>query len=360
MKRVKIRFKKIFLALIAVMVLPLVTILSGCGATPSGDLLGVVFKTQKYDEATGLPLFEVDKDVTVDLSEKVWTYPSSASGYKVYFDPIDKGTAENSSRYTFKDGKITVNSRDFEDVRYKVRVGDYSDTCIIRLKEYPVEIYPDETSMVVSSYEIVPINVRAKFVNTAGVESYRNITESEYEFLVETSDETIVNIPNENRLKFCPVRNGASEAEITVTLLTGKLDENGNRVKSNLSFKISVQVIQNISTSFLTMSGVDTFIENGDTANVDYNELEIESGFKKIDFTIYPVNVGNLLVENEFTYTIYISSKKFAKISDDGKYILLDSSVENNYELKVTIIVTDLSMGDSSAFAIDLNLIINR
>lgn len=356
----KIRFKKLFLALIAIVFLPLVAILSGCGATPSGDLLGIVFKTLKYDEATGLPVFEVDKDVTVDLSEKVWTYPSSASGYKVYFDPIDKGTAENSSRYTFKDGKITVNSRDFEDVRYKVRAGDYSDTCIIRLKDYPVEIYPNETTMVVSSYDIVPINVKAKFVNTAGVESYRNITESEYDFVVETSDETIVNIPNENRLKFCPVRNGASQAKVKVTILSGRTDEDGNRIKSDLTFEITVNVIQNISSSFLVMSGVDTFIEDDDTANVKFNQLETEGGFKKIDFTIYPVNVGNLLVEDEFTYTIYLSSKKFAKVSDDGKYILIDGSVENNYELKVTIIVSDLSMGDNSAFAIDLNLIIKR
>lgn len=356
----KNKFKKVFLALIAVVFLPLAMILSGCGATPSGNLTGILFNTLKYDKATGLPLFEVDKDVTTDLNDWVNPYPSSASGYKVYFDPVDKGTAENSSRYTFKDGKITINSRDFEDVKYKVRAGDYSDTCIIRLKDYPVEIYPDETSVVVSSYDIVPINVGAKFVNTAGFESFKNITESEYDFLVETSDETIVQIPNENRLKFIPVRNGASQAEVTVTVLSGQTDEDGNRIPTNLSFKITVNVIQNISTSFVVMSGVETFVENGDETDVDFNALETEGGFRKIEFTIYPVNVGNLLVEDEFTYSIYLSSKKFAKVSDDGEYILIDSSVENNYELKVTIVVSDLSMSDNSAFAIDLNLTIKR
>ena len=350
----KIRFKRLFLALVAIVFLPLVTILSGCGATPSGNLTGILFDTLKYDEATGLPVFEVDKDVVTDLNYKV--YPSTASGYKIYFDPIDKGTAENSSRFTFKDGKVTIHSNDFEDVRYKVRAGKFSDTCIIRLKEYPVEIYPDETSMVVSSYDIVPINVRAKFVNAIGVVSYRNITENEYDFLVETSDETIVQIPNENRLKFCPVRNGASKADVTVTLL------NSQGEKTNMSFKISIQVIPNVSSSFVVMSGSETFVENGDTVTIKYNSLSNEgaTGYKKIDFTIYPVNVGNLLVEDEFTYTIYLSSKKVAKVSDDGKYILIDGSVEDNYEFKVTIIVSDLSMSDSSAFAIDLNLIIDR
>jgi len=143
-------------------------------------------------------------------------------------------------------------------------------------------------------------------------------------------------------------------------VLSGQTDEDGNRIPTNLSFKITVNVIQNISSSFIVMSGVETFVENGDETDVDFNALETESGFRKIEFTIYPVNVGNLLVEDEFTYSIYLSSKKFAKVSDDGKYILIDSSVENNYELKVTIVVSDLSMSDNSAFAIDLNLTIKR
>ncbi len=348
----KIKFKKIFLALIAVVFLPLVAILSGCGATPSGTLTGILFETLKYDEATGLPVFEVDKDVPTAL--EFTTFPSTASGYKVYFDPVDKGTAENSSRFTFKDGEITVNSRDFENVRYKIRAGDYSDTCIIKLKNYPVEIFPDETNMVVSSYDVVPINIRAKFVNSIGIETERNITESEYGFLVETSDETIVDIPDKSRLKFIPVRNGASQAVVTVTLLNGKGE------KTDMSFKITVNVIQKVSSSFVVMSGVESFVQDEDTANVDFNSLATEGGFKKIDFTIYPVNVGNLLVEGEFTYTIYLSNKKFAKVSDDGKYILIDGAIENNYSFKVTIIVSDLSMSDNSAFAIDLNLIIKR
>ena len=130
--------KRIFFALVFAVSLPVVAFLTGCGATPSSKLTGILFDTMKYDEETGLPVFEVDKGVSTELEYKI--FPSSAAGYKVYFDPVTKGTSENTSRFTFKDGTINVNDENFEEIQYKVRAGKYSDTCIIRLKEYPVEI----------------------------------------------------------------------------------------------------------------------------------------------------------------------------------------------------------------------------
>lgn len=348
----KIKFKKILFALMLAVSLPIVSFLTGCGATPSNKLTGILFDTMQYDEATGLPVFEVDKDVTTGLEYKI--YPSSATGYKVYFDPVDKGTAENSSRFTFKDGTINIHSSSFEEVRYKVRAGKFSDTCIIRLKEYPIEISTDKPTIIVNSFDVVPINVQARFVNSIGVVTTRNINESEFDFVVETSDETIINVPNENRLKFCPVRNGRSHAEITVTLL------NGQGEKTNLSFKISVQVIQRISDSFVTMTGVDSILESGDTAEVNFGELDVVDVYRKVEFNIYPINVGHLLVEDEFSYSLNLSSKKFAKISDDGKSVLLSAVIPNNEQLHLQITVTDMTMQNGSTFVIDLTLIIKR
>ena len=348
----RIKFKKLFFALMLAVSLPIVSFLTGCGATPSNKITGILFDTMQYDETTGLPVFMVDKDVTTSLDYKI--YPSSASGYKVYFDPIDKGTAENSSRFTFQDGTINIHSSSFEEVRYKVRAGSFSDTCIIRLKEYPVEISTDKPSLVVNSFDIVPINVQARFVNSIGIVTTRNITEGEFDFLVETSDETILQVPNQNRLKFCPVRNGRSNAEITVTLL------NGQGEKTNMSFKISVQVIQRISNSFVTLSGVNTMLENEDTAELNFSALATENGMGRLDLNVYPINVGNLLVGDEFTYSLNLSSKKYAKISADGKYILIDSTIPNNEKLQVQITIVDMTMDDGSTFVINLNLIIKK
>ena len=347
----KSSLKRIFFALIFAVSLPVIAFLTGCGATPSGKITGILFEAMKFDEATGLPVFEVDKDVSTELEYKI--YPSTASGYKVYFDPVTKGTSENTSRFTFKDGTIIVNDEDFEEIQYKIRAGNYSDTCIIRLKEYPVEITTDKPTMVVNSFDIVPINVRAKFINSLEEVSYRNITESDYDFLVETSDETIIQIPNENRLKFCPVRNGKSQAEVTVTLL------NVQGEKTGFSFKISVQVIQRVSQAFVTMSGVSDILEDGDTATVVFDKLENESGLRRLDFNIYPVNVGDVVIEDELDYSITLSNKTYAKVKDN-KYLTIDGTIPDNEVLQIRITVVDMSMQDGSTFVIDLTLVIER
>ena len=130
------KIKKLCFVMVFALVMPLLATLAGCGATPSSEITGIVFDTMIYED--GVAVFEIDQGVTTDLTYKI--FPSSASGYKVYFDPIDKGTPTNSSRFTFEDGKITIDKPEFEDVRYKVRVGEFTDTCIIRLKKYPNRI----------------------------------------------------------------------------------------------------------------------------------------------------------------------------------------------------------------------------
>lgn len=347
----KNKLKNLFLALVVAVTLPLVTLLSACGATPSSEITGILFDSPKYDTETGFSVFEIDKGVTTDLIYKI--YPSTASGYKVYFDPIDKGTAENSSRFTFQDGKITINSNNFEDVRYRVRVGEFSDTCIIRLKQYPIEISTNETQVTLNTLDVKAININAKFINSAGVVTSRNITENDFDFLVETSDETIINVPNEHRLKFCPVRNGSAEAKVTVTLL------NGQGEKTDLSVEINVKVEQNISEAYVIMSGSSKFVNDGDTVEVNYSALETEEGFKVVKFSIYPINSSNVLTTID-DYTIYLSSKKFAKVSDDSKYILINGSVESDYVLKIRIVYEGFTTSNHSTFTININLKIKK
>lgn len=341
------RFKKLCLSLVIVLIFPFVAMLVGCGATPSNELTGIVFDTMLYED--GVAVFEVDQGVTTDLTYKI--FPSSASGYKVYFDYIDKGTAENASRYTFEDGKITINKPEFEDIKYKVRVGEFTDTCIIRLKRYPTEIFTNTPNIMLNTNDVKVINVMARF---AGTNTIRSIREDEYDFLVETSDETIIKIPNQNYLKIIPIRNGLASAKVKVTIL------NKQGEKTNLSFEMDVQVVQNIIDSKVIMSGVNYFVKDGDEVEVDYNTLEDEGGKKKITFAVYPVNKNEILDQHGHEYIIALKSQNYVKISDDGEYILIDSSVPNDYELKISLIYTDLNMSDGSTFVININLKIKK
>ena len=341
------KIRSLCITLVFALVFPMLSLLVGCGATPSNELTGIVFDTMIYED--GVAVFEVDKGVTTDLTYKI--YPSSASGYKIYFDPIDKGTAENSSRYTFKDGKIRVDHSSFEDVKYKVRVGEFSDTCIIRLKRYPDRIYTPETDIILNTNDVKVINVMAEFSNSA---TPRAIREDEYDFLVETSDETIVNVPNDKYLKIVPIRNGLATAKVTVSLL------NKQGEKTGLGFEINVQVVQNISSSKVIMSGIDYFVKDGDEVEVDYNSLPDDSGVKYIHFDVYPVNKNDVLDQHGHEFVISLRSQNFIKLSEDKESILIDDSVENGYKMKVSLIHTDLNMDDGSTFVVDIFLTIVR
>lgn len=349
----KNKLKNIFLAFIFALSLPAMMFLSACGATPSSEVTGICFHSMKYDD-DGVAIFEVDKDISTNLTYKV--FPSSASGYRAYFDPLDKGTAENSLRFTFKDGNITVNSNSFEDVRYKVRVGEFSDTCIIRLKEYPKEIYTDEPSVILNNDEICDIVIKANFADgRSGVK----ISDSDYNFLVESEDETIVSVPNKNRLKFIAVRKtGTASTKVTATIL------NSLGEKTGLKIEIQVKVVQNVSYCKVVMSGYDLFVENKDSIEIDYNKLAPEGEKKLINIDIYPFNTnGELCVEDN--YIISLSKENnYVICSEDRKNLLVSESVPNGYNVKVKIYFPDLKLknpetGQISAFvmAIDLTIV---
>lgn len=344
----KNKFKSLFLTLLFILVLPLVSFLTACGATPSSEITGIVFDAPKYTE-DGTPIFEVDKDVATELKYKV--FPSSATSYKVYYEPAGTGTTNNSPRFEFEDGKITVTDKNFEDVKYRVRVGEHSDTCIIRLKEYPTRMYSEDTSITMHTNDVEDIEVYAEINGKV-----KQITEQDFNFLVETNDDTIINIPNKNCLKFIARQDSLEPVKVTVTLL----DSQGEVYSKANKIEITVNVIKNIKDSLVVVSGASNFAKSGDEVDINYNKLEDDGGFKAIKFNIFPINTGNILVKDEGSnYIISISNRDYAKLSSDGKYILLDGSVENGYTFSVTI-YTQHKMEDNTTFCIDLKFKIVR
>lgn len=344
----KNKFKSLFLTLLFILVLPLVSFLTACGATPSNEITGVLFDALKYTE-DGIPIFEVDKDVATELKYKI--YPSSASGYKVYFDQAGTGTTANASRFLFDDGKITVIDNNFEEVKYRVRVGEFSDTCVIRLKEYPTRIYSEDINLTMHTNDVEDIEIYAEIDD-----EIKRITEQDFNFLVETNDETIINIPNKNCLKFIARQDSLEPVKVTVTLL----DSQGEVYSKLNKIEITINVIKNIEDSLVVVSGASDFAKSGDEVDINFSKLDEEGGYKVIKFNIFPLNTGGILVKDEGNnYIISISNKDYAKLSSDGKYILLNGAVENGYTFSVTI-YTQHKMEDNTTFCIDLKFKIVR
>lgn len=346
------KLKKVVLCLFMALALPFTMVLTGCGATPKNQVLGVAFESMVYDDKTGYAVFEVDPNITQELDYKV--FPSTCSGYKVYFDPVDKGTHENSGRFNFDDGKITVYNDSFEQVVYKIRIGEYSDNCIIKLKEYPVDINPEQITMNIGAFETASINVIGTFKNAKGDISERIITEYDYDFVVESADETIIGVTHPNRLKFCSIRGNSAESKVKVTIL------NTAGEKTKLSFEVFVKITQSAGDAILLLEkGYDKFIRADQTIELDYNALETEvvSGvtYHTVKFDAYILTETNLWVEENCELQIQLSNKKESKVSANGEYILLTDSIADGYELNVKI-CTNLTKRDGSLFVINLTL----
>lgn len=350
----KNKLKNIFLTLIVALSLPLMMFLSACGATPSNEVMGVLFDSPTEEE--GVAVFEVDLGVATDLPYKV--FPSSASGYKVYYDPIDTGTDSNFFNFEFKDGNIVINSENFESIKYKIRVGDYSDTCIIKLKKYPNTISTTETNVVLNSNDVHNILIYGDYGKGNVL-----IDEDAHSFLVESSDETVVSVPNANRLKFIAVReNGTATAKVTVTML----DCSGE--KTERVVEISVKVVQNIADCDVVMSACDEFVKNNDNVEINYNDSDLkydatESEYKRLELNIYPINTNGMRCIDDNYLVNVTSSASYVKVSDDGKTILIKNTIPDDYSFVVKIFFPDLKAkdaetGEMKEFMIVLNLTI--
>ena len=248
-----------------------------------------------------------------------------------------------------------------ENVDIECSVGGSS--CIIRLKKYPISIQPNASEITVNSLGTYAINVNATFYS-AGTEITKTITENEFDFLVETSDETIVDIPNSNRLKFNAVRNGNASATVRVTIL------NMQGEKTNLSFEIGVTIKQNAGQAFVFASGTNSILQDGSEVDIDYSQIQIDLlnpkigtvDARAIKFSMYVLNSSNVLVEDECVYSLSVSNDVLVKIVNDGdnkEYIIISEDVTNNFKLKVKI-CTNMTMKDGSLFTIDLELTIKR
>lgn len=313
----KLKFSLLAFALL--LIFPLSFILSGCGATPKNEALGIHFESYDYDDATGYAIFEVDLLKATKLTYKI--NPSSWSGYAITY-AVKECSDQNLSRFNLENGIITVEDEKFQEIKIDIYVNGYSDTCIVRLKQYPTSIYLEETDVVLGAGSSYTINPIGRFVDAFGAEYEKPLLEYSYNFLVETEDETIVNVPNENRLKIVSVRKNNDATKINITLL------NREGVPYGDSFKltINVTIVENAGDSRTDISGHNGFVKDGDTITINANNLE-KSGEKYVlRYKNYLFSSQNLLIEQD--------NVKINCTSDNVRYVETDSENKTIYVQK--------------------------
>lgn len=323
-----------------ILLLPLSTFLVSCGATPSEEARGVNFVSDIYDEESGKAVFEVDLAVKTKL---VYKCNPTTTAAKINFTiPVEGqvNSSLNRSRFTFENGEIIVNDLEFEQIEVKITVDSFTDQCIVRLKEYPKEIYPTESEVVInagSSYTICPVG---KFENN----EERFLLEENFNFTVESDNETLISVSKEDRLTVYSSRQNSATATVTVTLndTTGKA--------KNLSFKIKFIIVEPASEGFLRFKDFDKFVHDGETLSVDSSLLTAnENGEYELSYNAYFIsNVG----------TIIKDSGKLTGSSNNSEYISFDNEnqiikIKSTVDVKIQVSIwTNLIKPDGSAFRI--------
>ena len=340
--------KKSLIFLLMLVMLPLSGLLSACGATPAEDALGVYFVSDLYDEETGKAIFEVDLKVETTLTYKCT--PSTSSSAVNFTIPVEGQTNSslNRSKFTFDEGKITVNYADFEQIEVKITVNGQTDQCIVRLKEYPVEIYPTETEVVLNSRASYTICAMGKFAKADGTFEYKPLLEKDYNFTVTSDQETVMSVPNPNRLTVCSVQSKSATANVTVVLN----DQSG--VSKGMTFKVKFIIIETAKDGYLRFDNFSKFVGNDDTLVVDANKLSANAnGEYELHFRAFFISEVDTYIENIGSFNCKTDSSDYVTFDNEAQIIKVKSSID--LKLKITV-WTELSKADNSILGITFNI----
>lgn len=351
-------FKISLYAVLLAVIMPFTLFLSGCGATPSKEALGVYFESQIYDEETGYAVFEVDKNVNTKLSYKV--NPSSWGSYAVTY-AIKECSAQNRSRFTLKDGKIKVESDLFEEIKIEIYINSYVDTCIVKLKKYPTSMFmydvngQEVTSMsvTINAYGSYTISPYGRFMDSNGVSYVQPLLEYDYNFTVTTSDETIISVPNSNRLKVSSARKNIGSAKVIASLkdATGKVVH---------SVEVTINVVLNASSSFVIVSGHDSFVNNGSSVEINLSDLEMdEDGNGILNYSLYVLSEDGRYIDSGVVEVFCtISDTKYAIVDNVNSCVLIEPATVSETSFKVSL-WTNLIVDNGSAYSISFDVKIN-
>lgn len=333
--------KNLALVVFAVM-LPVVGVLTACGATPTNGANSVHFVSNTYDETTGFAVFEVDLNVPTKLEYKV--NPSTWGSYDVtYTYPED--SAENKVRYTLINGVITVFNEDFQQIQVKVHINGKTDDCLIRLKKYPTRIFTDETSVKINSKGVYTITPKGEF---AGGE-IKTLSEHDYNFVVTSSDETIIKVPDSTRLTVYSLRTRYAKEKVSVVLC------DTTWTSKNMSFEVEFEITPNAASGYLSVEGCSTFVNSDNEITINLADLAVdaETGKKRIKITMFVESSSRHYIESDSNCST--NNLKYITVSDDGSTLLIDPSLS----LDLSVVVsswTSVVDSEGNAFAVTFKL----
>lgn len=354
------KFRNSLIVFLLLLVLPLGVVLTACGATPSNEVKSVFFDTQLYDEETGYAVFEVDFNRETELTYKV--NPSSWSGYRPVYQTLRSGENEqNRTRFELKDGKITVTDRAFEPITVQISINDFRDICIIRLKEYPTDIFfKDDEGNPIKEYN-APVNAEGAYkihvfgsFNVGGGQTVvRELEDNKYKFNVVSSDSTVIEVKNKERLLVNTLKAKPESASVSINLLNA----DGNVVGSTL--KVNFGVTPLVGQGFIDIDGCDKFIieSNEETIIINASSLETRgSGSDLVYIMNYDIDLysstGIYIYESEYNVEVISNLQRYVKPVGNKQ---IEIKTNSNLNFKLTF-GTNLNSDGGTPYSITFNV----
>ncbi len=304
---VKNKFLTIAFILVCCAVAPLV---SACFGKGSSDITGIRFVQDVYELDVGTP---------TKLEYKL--YPSTASVSSLNWDVISNDENINiAGKYNIVNGVFTIlnNSVDaqssFPECTIKVSYLDqFSDTCIVRVKQYPTEL-----SLSCNEY------LNSGGVGNLSLSGYINgkwqdINSASYSLLVESDNPSVIDVENSEELIVYSTGK-IGKATITVTIL----DSSHNKIITSsypdgVSTSTTISVVDYVDKAIVLLTGQQEFLN----INTSYTDADTEAVPYSVDSSsqiiVYLLSsTGEYL--NTLNLTASLDSNNIASISKNDNH----------------------------------------
>lgn len=318
-------------------------ILTGCGIEGSVTAVSIDFTED---------VFYVDLNVRTLLTYKV--FPSTAKNITVSYDYEIDTREEEYKTFPF-DGSVTVKDSRFREMTVFIQTGELTDTCLVKLKEYPLSIgfYNDKQDNAVMKSDKIESGLIYSLNLMGDYDGDLRPLNDNYIYKVTSSNPSVVAVEDEQKLLVRSTgRKGNSK--ITVEILKSNLEPVLNGI-DKLEASIELVCDSNVSSSFVAFNGTKR-INDGVQIEIvpEIKSYELEAFFFDKDSVLLDAEYEIFVSREDIISTYEQENKKYLKLNRlpvEGESRLITITVQTKllseahvpYKITFTIKVADLT-----------------
>ena len=301
----------------SIIILACAFIFASCGIEGNKEIAGIQFVSD---------VFYVDYNVETFLDYKV--YPSTAEDVYVTYKIENSNEIDNT--FIFTQGRIKVIDKAFTTISVTLMSNQLSDSCKVRLKEYPTAISFDKQEDYVNAGSVYYLDLKGVFGD--GVKMCEG---GDFNYKITSNNTSVIEvISEENLLLKSTGRRGSAKIDVQIF-------NSVNQEMSGLKTSINLIVVETLNDSFVTLDS-NRVLRHNETTILTKNisdELLLEVMYfsdlnlvnKLADFNVYLSNDNVFeIVEKE--------GKTYLKVVGEGVVeITIQSTAHNNQGVPIVI-----------------------